>query len=324
MFPYRLVVSLEDIVKSLCLNNPYFQVSLFTDCSAEATREMLSIMQSYGEIAVCMGSSASNANAEIFLQADCSIAVEPLYPQVCQDVPAYNENNIHNNKLMLYHLKQNSSGEKILQPQDTIDMLENGHLDNTNGHTVSPIYISRILNSLPCSISVCRDDPLSFVALIELSRRFSSGLWNCIQFWACAAVSLASLNILSVCLSLPPIFPPHLLIYLMCVPVPLIAISLAHIEGDPHIMNRATGKKQTKYDTKVFGYVVWCYGSKFVTPNLIVILAYSAFMAHPLEIIDITDNFIINLNIARYTSLFGIILHFGEWEFFLTTYFNSY
>lgn len=274
---------------------------------------MLSIMQSYGEIVVCMGSSASNANAEIFLQADCSIGVEPLYPQVCQDVPAYNENNIHNNKLMHYHMKHNT-GEKILQnPQESAEMLENGQLDGgLNGNTVSPIYISRILNNLPCSISVCRDDPLSFVSIIELSRRFSSGLWNCIQFWACCAVSLASLNIISACLSLPPIFPPNLLVYLMCVPVPLTAISLAHIEGDPQIMNRATGKKQTKYDTKVFGYVVWCYGSKFVTPNLILLLAYTAFMAHPLEIIDITDNFFINLNIARHTALFGIILHFGE------------
>lgn len=57
-------------------------VSLFTDCSADATCEMLSIMQSYGEIVVCVGSSASAANADIFLQADCSIAIEPLYPQV--------------------------------------------------------------------------------------------------------------------------------------------------------------------------------------------------------------------------------------------------
>lgn len=39
-------------------------------------------MQSYGEIVVCIGSSASAANVDIFLQADCSIAIEPLYPQV--------------------------------------------------------------------------------------------------------------------------------------------------------------------------------------------------------------------------------------------------
>lgn len=64
------------------VDNVPLLVSLFTDCSAEATCEMLSIMQSYGEIVVCIGSSASAANVDIFLQADCSIAIEPLYPQV--------------------------------------------------------------------------------------------------------------------------------------------------------------------------------------------------------------------------------------------------
>lgn len=64
------------------VDNVPLLVSLFTDCSAEATREMLQIMQTYGEIVVCVGSSASAANADIFLQADCSVAIEPLYPQV--------------------------------------------------------------------------------------------------------------------------------------------------------------------------------------------------------------------------------------------------
>ena len=64
------------------VDNVPLLVSLFTDCSAEATREMIMIMQNYGEIVICVGSSASSANVDIFLQADCSIAIEPLYPQV--------------------------------------------------------------------------------------------------------------------------------------------------------------------------------------------------------------------------------------------------
>jgi hypothetical protein len=80
------------------IDNVPLLVSLFTDCSAEATKEMLNIMQQYGEIVVCLGSSASNANAEIFLQADSSIAIEPLYPQVCQEFAAFSEANIYNNK----------------------------------------------------------------------------------------------------------------------------------------------------------------------------------------------------------------------------------
>lgn len=80
------------------VDNVPLLVSLFTDCSAEATKEMLKIMQSYGEVVVCLGSSANSTNVEIFLQADLSIGIEPLYPQVCQDYPAYNEANIFQNK----------------------------------------------------------------------------------------------------------------------------------------------------------------------------------------------------------------------------------
>lgn len=82
-FQAKLPRGIENIRPHLeNIDNVPLLVSLFTDCSANATCEMLSIMQSYGEIVVCVGSSASAANADIFLQADCSIAIEPLYPQV--------------------------------------------------------------------------------------------------------------------------------------------------------------------------------------------------------------------------------------------------
>lgn len=80
------------------VDNVPLLVSLFTDCSADATKEMLKIMQSYGEVVVCLGSSANSTNSEIFLQSDLSIGIEPLYPQVCQDYPAYSEANIFQNK----------------------------------------------------------------------------------------------------------------------------------------------------------------------------------------------------------------------------------
>ncbi|XP_036234377.2 transmembrane protein 94 isoform X2 [Bactrocera oleae] len=305
------------------VDNVPLQVSLFTDCSPEATRQMLDIMQSYGEIVVCLGSSASNSNANIFLQADCSIAVEPLYPQVCQDINAYTDGNLTNNKLRLLRLKKDLNGEEKYgshEPYTTEELLESGFYGNDEpqmrpmqsaGNTVSPVYLGRLLNSLPCSISVCRDEPLSLVSIIELSRRFSAGLWNCIQYWACCAGALSMINILSACLSLPPLLTPIMVLYLMSVPVPLIALALAHIDIDPKIMNRATGKKQTEYDTKVFGFVIWCYGCKFIAPILIMIFAYCTFMAHPIELMDIDEEKLhINLQIARIFSFLGILVHF--------------
>lgn len=56
------------------VDNVPLLVSLFTDCSPEATQEMLRIMQAHGEVCVVMGSSANlQSNSQIFLQANCSI-----------------------------------------------------------------------------------------------------------------------------------------------------------------------------------------------------------------------------------------------------------
>ena len=43
---------------------------------------MVGIMQENGEVVAILGSSANFHNMRIFLAADASLAVEPLYPQV--------------------------------------------------------------------------------------------------------------------------------------------------------------------------------------------------------------------------------------------------
>lgn len=187
------------------VDNVPLLVSLFTDCSAEATREMIMIMQNYGEIVVCIGSSAGSANVDIFLQADCGIAIEPLYPQVrhicrfvkliefcyvinnhlfyfflkvCQSIAAYTESNLLNNRSTLNVQQKPESSNESDKNKSWFEY------EPTRFHrssTISPIYISRQLNAIPCSVSICRDDTFLILGMIELSRRFTNGLWNCIQ-----------------------------------------------------------------------------------------------------------------------------------------------
>ena len=52
------------------IDNVPLLVSLFTDCTPSVTREMLHIMQDYGEVVCVIGSSANADNMPIFLQAD--------------------------------------------------------------------------------------------------------------------------------------------------------------------------------------------------------------------------------------------------------------
>lgn len=52
------------------VDNVPLLVSLFTDCSPDATKEMIEIMQEYGEVVCVIGSSANIHNMPIFLHAD--------------------------------------------------------------------------------------------------------------------------------------------------------------------------------------------------------------------------------------------------------------
>lgn len=276
------------------VDNVPLLVSLFTDCSPEATQEMLRIMQSHGEVCVVMGSSANlSSNSQIFLQANCAIGCEPLYPQVCQNYPAYTESNLYNNKQL--YLKDQSKRKWF---------------DTTKSVTISPIYISRLLNSLACSISVCRDDPISILALIELARRFSIGLWNCVQFWCCSAVMLSILNLLSCAISLPPILSPDWALYMMMFIVAPLAISLVRVEPNVEIMNRACGRKpSSSIDFNTFALILWFYGTKFILSIIILIIVYTFTVDHVFDFVDAEDeNFQLDLKLARHFIVFGLAL----------------
>nr|AGC92690.2 hypothetical protein [Heliconius erato] len=140
------------------VDNVPLLVSLFTDCTASSVQRMIQIMQDYGEVVCVMGSAANCQNMEIFMQADASIAVEPLYPVLCQKMPPYQV------------------------PQDCI----------------GPIDLARSLNSVPCSLSMARDADVSLFALITMSRHFTMCLWNSTQFWMSSSCFLSFLQVWSV------------------------------------------------------------------------------------------------------------------------------
>lgn len=168
-----------------------------------------------------------------------------------------------------------------------------------------------MLNSLPCSISVCRDDPISILALIELARRFSIGLWNCVQFWSCAAVMFSILNLHSCAISLPPILPPDWALYLMLFVVAPLAISLVRIEPNIEIMNRACGRKpSSSIDFNTFLLILWFYGTKFILSIIVLIVVYAFTVDHVFDLVNAEDeHFHSDLTLAQDFIVFGLALH---------------
>ncbi|XP_023719863.1 transmembrane protein 94 isoform X3 [Cryptotermes secundus] len=234
------------------IDNVPLLVSLFTDCTPSATREMLHIMQEYGEVVCVIGSSANADNMPIFLQADASLAVEPLYPQVCQKIAVFKE--------------------------------------TTPDQGPSPVELSRSLNSIACSISFRREDPISIFHLIMESRHYMQCVWNCVQFWVCCGVTVSAVQVLGILLMLPPLLKTGSVLWLVCLVVPLLSLSLVTNPTDPQVMQRATGKNQCVVDAQISVFVLWCYGSKFLPTIFIVLLFYTVTLSSLCgEIVIITN-----------------------------------
>lgn len=96
----------------------------------------------------------------------------------------------------------------------------------------------------------------------------------------------------------------------MCIFVPTIAISLAHIEVDPNLMNRATFKRQNRFDTTTFIFVVWSYGIKFLPMISSVVCAYNLISPSDIKInSSIEFNNMPQVISARAVVLFCLTLH---------------
>ncbi|XP_018571682.1 transmembrane protein 94 isoform X2 [Anoplophora glabripennis] len=214
------------------IDNVPLLVSLFTDCTPTAIREMLIIMQEYREIVCIMGSSENCDNAGIFMQADASVSVEPLYPQVCQ-------------KKDVYYKPSNCLG---------------------------PVDISRELNSMACSLSVKREDPIMFYHLIMEARHFVATLWSSVQFWLCCCVCLSLMQVLATVCMLPGLLTTGQVLWFSCVAVPLISVALLAKPVDQEVMKRPQGKIQAVVNWDGTIFIMWCYGTKFL-PTIVIVLA---------------------------------------------------
>ncbi|XP_070579950.1 transmembrane protein 94-like [Ptychodera flava] len=225
------------------VDNVPLLVPLFTDSTPSACQEMIAIMQEYGEIVCCLGSSANFYNTGVFLQADISIGLEPLYPQVCQQ-----------------------------QRQD--EYLR--HCDSsTQAHGLLPLDLSHLLASLPCSLSFHREDNISLIYLVKEARGITQAMINCFIFLMNCQVTISVLQLIACFLLLPhPLMGTHIL-WLSCVVVPLLSMSFYGTPGDSKIMRMAPGKNLNHWDRQVVGQYMLYFVFKFIPSILICILVYA-------------------------------------------------
>jgi len=215
------------------VDNVPLLVPLFTDCSPSAVQEMISIMQDYGEVVCCVGSSFNSVNPAIFIQADISIAVEPLFPQLClKGLPK----DFRSGTPQLGHENARDKLHRQLSEQSTEEENE-----------LSPLELSAFLNALPCSLAFHRDASFEFKDLIKEARRLCSGLRNCFSFMLSCQLVLSAVMLLSSCLLLPPPLTGLHLLWLSCLTVPLLSLSLIGSPADPDLMTMITEKNDRNF-----------------------------------------------------------------------------
>ena len=212
------------------MDNVPLLVSLFTDCTPQNTKEMIVIMQDYGEVVCVMGSAANFNNIPgkltisvlhldlifemphsqlksfffaVFLQADASMCIEPLYPQVCQHVPVF---------------------------------------QNPTSPSPSPTSLSQMLISVASSLSFNMEDEVSIFHLILESRHFSLCLLNAMQFWVSSLIFITLTQVICQFMTLPLFLSAGQTLWLCLVVIPMLSMSLLGPKiPDPDVMNISTG-----------------------------------------------------------------------------------
>nr|QFR37578.1 lethal [Phigalia pilosaria] len=251
------------------VDNVPLLVSLFTDCTHHSVRRMVQIMQDYGEVVCVMGSAANCSNMEIFMQADASIAVEPLYPVLCQKMPPY----------------------KV--PETCI----------------GPIDLARTLNSVPCSVSMTRDADVSLFTLITMSRHFMMCVWNSTQFWMCSVCFIALLQTGSFCAFLPLSLSAGGAMWCSVATCPLLAHALAFAPLDAGVMQRAaTRPAQAPHPPRAMAlFIFWCYACKFLPSVISILVLYwftlRAFCEQIASVTEATSCWLVYpVNVGNYTA----------------------
>jgi len=211
------------------MDNVPLLVSLFTDCTPKSTQEMMKIMQENCEVVAMLGSSANLHNMRMFLTADASLAVEPLYPQVCQHVSVYS------------------------YPRSGL----------------SPTDLASHLTSVSSSVLFKRDDQVTIYGSIIASRRHVIALRHILQFWTSVSVFQSSYALLCLVLALPsPVSVLQQMLVSMLY-LPVLSTALFFSTYDRNIRNISTGKNsELKISRDIVWYSIWCYCGRFVIPLL--------------------------------------------------------
>lgn len=88
---------------------------------------------------------------------------------------------------------------------------------------------------------------IPFYSFFSQARRICFGLKNCFSFMLSCQLVLSAMMLLSSCVLLPPPLTGLHLLWLSCLIVPLLSLSLIGSPSDPNLMTMMTGKNDKNF-----------------------------------------------------------------------------
>eukprot|EP01134_Creolimax_fragrantissima_P001352 CFRG1352T1 len=203
-------------------------VQLFTDCTVDATGEMISIMQEHGEVVCCIGSSLRTRNMILFSQADISIGIEPLAPKNCLNVDS-SRNFMGTPKtpgLGTAGERTNPSADVANTALNTLQSMM-ATVRFYQEADVPVLALSAELTNIGCSLAIGKQTNLHVIMhLIATARHCLHNAHNCLFFILGLSLSLSLLMLFNAILVLPPVLTGVDILWLTLVLFPFQAIPL--------------------------------------------------------------------------------------------------
>ncbi|KAJ1946816.1 hypothetical protein GGF37_000906 [Kickxella alabastrina] len=179
------------------------QISLFAECTAATTREMVRVFQENGDVACVIGSALADANTLTFAAADLAVGVEP--------VPQFN------------------GGE----PQAGND----GSI-STAGALSTQFALGAALTCIPCPLFLQHETSLyTLLQVVSEARRLTASLSLGAILLGGSALAASVINLVSALCLLPPAMGGVMLLWVLWVAVPLLAAALLFAPHDEATMS---------------------------------------------------------------------------------------
>ena len=224
------------------VDNVPLLVPLFTDCTVDAIREMIEIMQENGEVVMCLGNAWNHNNLSIYAQADVSLSVIPECAnlQCCLDVK-------DDDATLSTSVSDNNFGNPPQQSNPKAPIWP------------TPLEMATYLNTAMCQLCVHRHSNVNILEAVTKSRHVVSCIRHGLLLGLSSSLSITILMLLATLLFLPPpLAGGHIFMFLLF-SNPVVVLSFLSTPFDPKIKVQMPSRKKKLVNEKLLGAIHFCF-----------------------------------------------------------------